>query len=825
MNNNKIPESEILKGAEIELEHEKTFKKYLGENCDIKSICRDIAIDHLELNPNAYKTEEKSDFVSLNIPLFIRVLELVREDIKSDEELHKFVERVIEASKQKDVLTMDDYDALVNNISKEEKFDGGGLVAPNGKPSNLTPEQYKLVRTPEFKAWFGNFEKLGIKSLLDEKKTLIEEVTNKDIYSFLSNKERNSFIKNICKEKKSVLNSVIGDVKITSSGLLHSLRHCSMDVVLEAIYFLDDLLANSYLFDTEFNNKEFKNPDFTHFKYLISKAVFNGVEYYFRASVPYSKGQKSYVLRDYGFQEIKNPIELNALPTHKISTTFNPIGQYKDRKVFEFTNYLEENISKIVDENGEPLVCYNGTNIDFNVFKKTIFGKLGNGMYFTSFKEDAVKYAKKYLGDRIIPVFLKSTNLAEISNPFSKNELPLEYDGIWASKGQEGAEEIVVFNPNQIKLANGINNTFDENNEDIRFVDGGMIITSKPVFSYVRTNKDGTKEKISTFSQEEYEKNILPNINFKEGGKTQINSLKGSVNLKLSNYEEFTELVPVSELLKFREFDRTKNAKYNLEDSLKNIETLENKIIENGITEPLIVEYSMEDKSVLLIDGNHRLNVAEKLKIDALPVRVVLKRRPFTQQQKLKSMRVRGVRPDEFGYVPSDLKPSQIGIKGAEKIYELGGIIEGQLHSECNENTGCGEKFDVGNSGHIIEAERDEAVIVSKAFEDENIYEIKGTLSQIASAINVLGQGKNFDSGAEIKFENGNIVDVSKIEPEAKDTDVESIDPNSIIINRRSMADESIYVAKGTPKQIASQINSINGNGVEITDGGAIHKL
>jgi hypothetical protein len=34
----------------------------------------------------------------------------------------------------------------------------GGLIAPNGKPSNLTPEQYKLVRTPEFKAWFGDWE-------------------------------------------------------------------------------------------------------------------------------------------------------------------------------------------------------------------------------------------------------------------------------------------------------------------------------------------------------------------------------------------------------------------------------------------------------------------------------------------------------------------------------------------------------------------------------------------------------------------------------------------------------------------------------------------
>ena len=40
--------------------------------------------------------------------------------------------------------------------------DGGSvLLAPNGKPSNLTPEQYKLVRTPEFKAWFGDWEKIA----------------------------------------------------------------------------------------------------------------------------------------------------------------------------------------------------------------------------------------------------------------------------------------------------------------------------------------------------------------------------------------------------------------------------------------------------------------------------------------------------------------------------------------------------------------------------------------------------------------------------------------------------------------------------------------
>jgi len=39
-------------------------------------------------------------------------------------------------------------------------YDGAyeNLLAPNGKISNLTPEQYKLVRSPQFKKWFGDWE-------------------------------------------------------------------------------------------------------------------------------------------------------------------------------------------------------------------------------------------------------------------------------------------------------------------------------------------------------------------------------------------------------------------------------------------------------------------------------------------------------------------------------------------------------------------------------------------------------------------------------------------------------------------------------------------
>lgn len=44
------------------------------------------------------------------------------------------------------------------------------LLAPNGKPSNLSPGLYKLVRTPEFKKWFGDWENNpeGASKVVDE---------------------------------------------------------------------------------------------------------------------------------------------------------------------------------------------------------------------------------------------------------------------------------------------------------------------------------------------------------------------------------------------------------------------------------------------------------------------------------------------------------------------------------------------------------------------------------------------------------------------------------------------------------------------------------
>jgi len=52
------------------------------------------------------------------------------------------------------------------------------LLAPNGKPSNLTERQWHLVRTPEFKRFFGDWEKLAFAKLKD---SAMDDVTLKSL--------------------------------------------------------------------------------------------------------------------------------------------------------------------------------------------------------------------------------------------------------------------------------------------------------------------------------------------------------------------------------------------------------------------------------------------------------------------------------------------------------------------------------------------------------------------------------------------------------------------------------------------------------------------
>ena len=88
------------------------------------------ALDQVEkvAAENQGDTTKGIDYVSLDIPLFIRLLEFAREDAKSDLDLHVITENILriqqgknEANQAGSFLGMEDYDAIVSDASKEDK--------------------------------------------------------------------------------------------------------------------------------------------------------------------------------------------------------------------------------------------------------------------------------------------------------------------------------------------------------------------------------------------------------------------------------------------------------------------------------------------------------------------------------------------------------------------------------------------------------------------------------------------------------------------------------------------------------------------------------
>lgn len=58
-----------------------------------------------------------SDVIRINVPTFLRILELAREEIKDDVDLHDITEIVTKLSEKK-VITMDDYKKITSYMKR-----------------------------------------------------------------------------------------------------------------------------------------------------------------------------------------------------------------------------------------------------------------------------------------------------------------------------------------------------------------------------------------------------------------------------------------------------------------------------------------------------------------------------------------------------------------------------------------------------------------------------------------------------------------------------------------------------------------------------------
>lgn len=188
-----------------------------------------------------------------------------------------------------------------------------------------------------------------------------------------------------------------------------------------------------------------------------------------------------------------------------------------------------ENASKVVDENGEPLVVYHGTTNDetksvwnektksydtshepFTVFKREVDGLPNSGLFFNSSEDNAYEY-----GYNNYAVYLSAKNPLVIDckgslyNSIKHDGKTMDtydwanwaeengYDGVIFKNIKDGVDygsmqdttdDYVVFKSNQIKSAENNNGDFSSGNNDIRFSLRGSTPYDKQMEEWMEKN-------------------------------------------------------------------------------------------------------------------------------------------------------------------------------------------------------------------------------------------------------------------------------------------------------------------------------------------------
>lgn len=268
------------------------------------------------------------------------------------------------------------------------------LLAPNGNPSNLNAEQYKLVRTPQFKAFFGDWEKLAFAKFKDFG---MDEIT----------------LANLSKDVSKVVDEN-GEPLI----LWHFAKRLQGENERFNTFKVDRQLGAHFGSMNQVKNLKFYNNDRNLRKPNIDKK--NSDYRFFQV-----------------FLNIKNPLRMKDEGIFEPETLANALDNIEKLKLYDWehiNNYTHKSKDSILDR----IKYIATTNRGF----------------------DGAVYLNRYESTDDMALVNK---LDDASDKVFKEKLPNSEDS-W-----------IAFYPEQIKLADGSNTTFDESNPDIRYEQGGEL--------------------------------------------------------------------------------------------------------------------------------------------------------------------------------------------------------------------------------------------------------------------------------------------------------------------------------------------------------------
>lgn len=290
-------------------------------------------------------------------------------------------------------------------LSRAPRNSQGQLLAPNGKVSNLTEKQYAQVRTKAFKDWFGDWETANnLLANLDKVDTSLVDIEQ--------------HYKPWRKDKTKGNDTLRIYLKDHSKGYFELVK--DLEFGMYSVHFKTAREGGKYNSDATISTKEDRK---TLFKELV-KLIPEGAQIS-------TWGE----LSEDGIKGLNN-----------VGRDFTKVGEREVTKKSDGSKvnipiYQKgEGVSKVVDENGEPLVVYHGNRTEEHItnFKKEKLGtehKERNikGFWFITdkrlakeeyaLKPESIGKGKDYLRyGEVIPVFLNIRTPVKIIQKGIKEE-------------------------------------------------------------------------------------------------------------------------------------------------------------------------------------------------------------------------------------------------------------------------------------------------------------------------------------------------------------------------------------------------------------------